>query len=98
VAIDGNWNLTMQSPMGAREVKADFASDGGALSGTFTTPQGSAPLTGAVDGNAVNFGASIQGPMGQMDLKFDGKLDGDAISGSVQFGSFGSGSFTGNRA
>jgi hypothetical protein len=98
VAIDGNWNLTMQSPMGAREVQANFASDGGALSGTFTGAQGSAPLTGTVDGNAVNFGATIQGPMGEMALKFDGALDGDAVSGTVQFGSFGSGTFTGNRA
>jgi hypothetical protein len=98
VAIDGNWNLTMQSPMGAREVKADFASSGGAISGTFTGDQGAAPLTGTLDGNAVTFAATVSGPMGQLELKFGGTLDGDAIAGTVQFGAFGSGTFTGSKA
>ncbi len=98
MAIDGNWNVTMQSPMGARQVKAELAAAGGALSGTFTGDQGSAPIAGTIDGNAVAFAATIAGPMGQIELKFAGTLDGDSMSGSVQFGAFGSGTFTGSKA
>ncbi len=98
MAIDGNWNLTMQSPMGARQAKADFASTGGALSGTFTGDQGAAPLAGTLDGNAVAFAATIASPMGQLELKFEGALDGDSLAGTVQFGAFGSGTFTGTKA
>jgi len=98
MAIDGNWNLTMQSPMGARQVKAEFAASGNAISGTFTGDQGSAPITGTLDGSAAAFSATLSGPMGQIELKFAGTLDGDSMSGSVQFGAFGSGTFTGSKA
>jgi hypothetical protein len=36
--------------------------------------------------------------MGAMTLSFKGKVEGDNINGDVQFGSFGSGTFTGTRA
>jgi len=97
MAIDGNWNLTMQSPMGAREVKAELAASGGALSGSFIGEQGAAPVSGTVDGNAVAFAATVPSPMGQMELKFSGTVDGDSMTGTVQFGAFGSGAFTGAK-
>jgi hypothetical protein len=98
LAIDGNWNLTMQSPMGPRPVTAEFTSSGGTIGGNFTGAQGAAPVTGTIDGNNVNFAATVQGPMGQMELKFSGTLDGDSMSGTVAFGAFGSGTFTGSKA
>lgn len=98
MAIDGNWNVVMQSPMGARDATAEFTSAGSELSGNFGGAAGSTPLTGSIDGNDVNWAATVNGPMGQMELKFAGTLDGDALSGTVAFGAFGSGSFTGTRA
>ncbi len=98
MALEGNWNLTMQSPMGPRPVTAEFTSSGGAIGGNFTGAQGAAPVSGTIDGNAVNFAATVQGPMGQMELKFSGTLDGDSMSGTVAFGAFGSGTFTGSKA
>ncbi len=98
MAIDGKWNVTMQSPMGAREAIAEFTSVGSELSGSFSGPAGSAPLAGTVDGNAVKWSATVNSPMGQMELKFDGAVDGEALAGNVAFGAFGSGTFTGARA
>lgn len=98
MAIDGNWKLVMQSPMGARDVAANFKDDGGTLSGNFSGAQGETPVNGTINGDDVAFNATIPSPMGQMELKFNGKLDGDSMSGNVAFGSFGSGTFTGNRA
>lgn len=98
MSLDGNWNMTMNSPMGAREVKLELTQDGGAISGKFAGAQGEAPVSGTVEGNAVALLASVSGPMGQMDLKFDGTLDGDAMSGDVQFGTFGSGTWTAAKA
>ncbi|MEX2080360.1 MAG: hypothetical protein WEC33_01985 [Dehalococcoidia bacterium] len=97
MSVDGKWNITMQSPMGAREVKADLKADGGAISGNFEGAQGAAPVMGTIEGDAVAFAATVNGPMGQMELKFDGALDGDAMSGNVAFGSFGSGTWTAVR-
>ena len=40
----------------------------------------------------------MEGQMGKIELDFTGTVDGDAISGDVQFGSFGSGSWSAIRA
>ncbi|MCZ2111404.1 MAG: hypothetical protein LC118_17875 [Dehalococcoidia bacterium] len=84
--------------MGARTVAADLKANGGALEGSFTGDQGSAPIAGTIDGSNVNFAATVPGPMGQLELKFSGTVDGDNMSGTVAFGAFGSGPFTGSRA
>src|SRR5260370_40981133 len=88
MAIDGNWSITMQSPMGARDVKAEFAASGGTLSGNFAGPQGSAPVPGPIDGNAATFAATVPGPMGELELQFAGNVDGDAMAGTVRIGGF----------
>ncbi|MEX0784582.1 MAG: hypothetical protein WD557_18260 [Dehalococcoidia bacterium] len=98
MAVDGTYDLTMQTPMGNRDVKLDLTSAGNDLSGSFAGPQGNAPLTGSVDGDAFNFSLTFTGQMGPMELKFDGKQDGDNLAGTVQFGAFGSGPFTAKRA
>ena len=98
MSVDGTWNLTMQTPMGNREVKLTLAHSGGTLSGEFSGPQGAAPLTGTVAGDAINFGLTFTGQMGPMELKFEGKHEGDSLAGTVQFGAFGSGPFTATRA
>jgi hypothetical protein len=98
MALDGNWNLTMQSPMGPRPVKAEFTTNGNTIGGNFTGDAGAAPVSGTIDGDAVAFAATVTTPMGQMELKFSGTVAGDSVSGQVQFGSFGSGTFTGEKA
>lgn len=98
MALDGTYDLTMQTPMGNREVKLELTSSGNDLSGSFAGPQGNAPLTGSVDGDAFKFSLTFTGQMGPMELTFDGKQDGDNLAGTVQFGAFGSGPFTAKKA
>lgn len=98
MAIEGTWNLTMQTPMGNREVKLVINEGGQTLAGEFQAPQGNSAVSGSADGAAVNFSTNFTGAMGPMELKFDGTHDGDSITGTVQFGAFGSGPFTATRA
>ncbi|MEO8541812.1 MAG: hypothetical protein ABI577_18885 [bacterium] len=98
MALEGTWNLTMNSPMGPRPVKAEFTTTGNAIGGSFAGDAGSAPVTGTLDGDAAAFSATVAGPMGQLELKFTGTVAGTSISGNVQFGAFGSGTFTGEKA
>lgn len=98
MAIDGNWKLSMQTPMGTREVDLELATSGSDLSGSFKAPQGASDVSGSVNGAAVNFTTMFNGAMGPMELKFEGTHEGDQISGTVQFGAFGSGPFTATRA
>lgn len=99
MAVDGKWNITMNTPMGSRTTSLDLKSDGAALGGTWVGQAGAQEFSGGtVDGDNVAWSVTQSGPMGQMVLAFKGKVDGDNIAGDVQFGSFGGGSFTGTRA
>jgi hypothetical protein len=97
MSVDGTWNITVNSPMGAQKSTLTLKSDGGTLTGSASGAQGSQPITdGKVDGNNVSWKMAITTPM-PMTLEFTGVVDGDNISGSVKAGSFGSFPFSGTR-
>jgi hypothetical protein len=97
MAVDGKWEIVINSPLGAQKATLDIATKDGALTGTQTAQQGSGPLeNGKVDGNNVSWSAKITTPM-PLTLEFAGAVDGDKLSGSVKAGSFGSFPFTGSR-
>src|SRR3954469_23775359 len=97
MAVDGKWEIVINSPLGAQKASLDIATNGSALTGTQQAAQGSGPLeNGKVDGNNVTWSAKITSPM-PLTLDFAGTVDGDKLSGSVKAGSFGSFPFTGNR-
>ena len=97
MAVDGKWEIVINSPLGAQKASLDISTNGTALTGTQQAAQGSGPLeNGKVDGNNVSWSAKISSPM-PLTLDFTGTVDGDKLSGSVKAGSFGSFPFTGNR-
>lgn len=98
MALDGKWEITINSPMGAQKATLDLKADGVTLSGSQTAMQGTQPLTnGKIDGNKLSWSASITSPM-PMTLEFSGTVEGDKLSGSVKAGAFGSFPFSGGRA
>ena len=97
MAIDGKWEITINSPMGAQKAKLEFQSDGGALTGTQHAQGSSQPVAnGKVDGNQVSWSANITSPM-PMTLEFSGNVEGDTLKGNVKAGAFGSFPFSGGR-
>lgn len=97
MAVDGKWEITINSPLGAQKATLDLKTDGASLTGSQQAAQGSGPVeNGKVDGNSLVWSAKISSPM-PMTLDFTGTVDGDKLSGSVKAGSFGSFPFTGGR-
>jgi hypothetical protein len=97
MAVDGKWEITINSPLGAQKATLDLKTDGASLTGSQQAAQGSGPLeNGKVDGNSLTWSAKISSPM-PMTLDFSGTVDGDKLSGSVEAGSFGSFPFSGSR-
>jgi len=97
MAIDGDWNIAVNSPMGKQESKLSFQSDGSTITGTASAQgQTQAISNGTIDGDTVKWSASITTPF-PMTLEFTGTLAGDSLDGSVKAGSFGSFPFTGVR-
>ena len=98
MAVDGNWNLTMQTPMGERNATLNLKSAGGTLTGTQGADGNSTEIfDGTVDGNDVAWKVSIINPM-PLTLEFKGTVTGDDISGEMGIGFMGNFPFTGKRA
>ena len=98
MSADGNWNTTMNTPMGAQNATLTLATDGNSLTGKMSGPQGELELQdGAVDGENLTWKADITTPMA-MTLEFSATVEGDEISGTVKLGAFGNATFSGTRA
>ena len=97
MSFEGNWQLTITSPMGERPASLSITEATGDLEGSLTTMMGTAPVSGHADNGSVEFSATVQGPMGAMKIDFKGDIDGDEVSGQMQFGRMGSGPWTGAR-
>ena len=98
MAVDGDWNLTMTTPMGERDATLSLKSSGDTLTGTQGAEGNSVEIfDGTVNGNDVAWKVSITNPM-PLTLEFTGKVSGDAMSGEMGIGPMGSFPFTGKRA
>jgi len=95
MAIDGTYNIEIDTPMGKQEAKLNMKADGNKLTGTMENDMGKNDITGTTKGNDVSWGLEINSPMGNMKLEFNGKVSGDEITGEVKIGSFGSSHFKG---
>ena len=98
MAVDGNWNITMSTPMGERQATLSVASSGATLTGTQAADGNSGEIfDGTVNGDDVAWKISIINPM-PLTLEFTGKVTGDSMSGEMGIGPMGSFPFTGTRA
>ena len=98
MSVDGNWTITMGTPMGERTSTVSLKSAGSALSGTQSAEGNSGEIEdGTVNGNDVSWKISITNPM-PLTLDFNGTVSGDSISGKMGLGMMGSFPFSGTRA
>ena len=98
MAVVGNWNLTMTTPMGERQATLTLKEAGGTLTGTQGAEGNTAEIfDGTVNGDNVSWKVSITNPM-PLTLEFTGTVAGDSINGEMGIGPMGSFPFTGARA
>ena len=95
--ITGTWALSVETPMGSREMKLNATQNGEALTGTIASPRGDMPITGTVKGNAVAFMMKVNAQGMDMQIDYVGTVEGDAMKGKAKFGDFGDGTFTGKK-
>jgi hypothetical protein len=98
MAVDGNWKITMNTPMGDRDSTLSLKTAGGTLTGTQAAEGNSIEIfDGTANGDDVSWKVSISNPM-PLTLEFTGKVSGDSIAGDVGIGPMGSFPFSGTRA
>lgn len=98
MAVDGNWNISMSTPMGERNATLSLTSSGTTLTGTQAADGNSGEIfDGTVNGNTIAWKISITNPM-PLTLAFTGTVDGNAMTGEMGIGPMGSFPFKGTRA
>ena len=97
MSANGNWDVTVKSPMGEGPATMTFADEGGSLSGKIDGAQGEQAFEGgSVDGNSLTWVIDVTSPM-PMKVECSAEIDGDAISGTLKFGAMGQATFDGTR-
>ncbi len=96
----GLWDITLNTPQGARKFIGDFAVDGEALKGLLkqeANAQQGLAVTGTAKGKEVSFSYSVK--FQEMDLKITmtGTIDGDAVKGMADFGGLAQDEWSGKR-
>ena len=98
MSIDGNWKITIKSPMGPMAGTLSLASSGDSLTGTQTAQgQTSEIQDGKIAGDQLTWKNAITSPMA-MTLEFAVTVSGDKLSGAVKAGPMGSFPLEGERA
>lgn len=96
MSADGNWKITIQSPMGAQEVEASITTSGDTFTGSTKGRMGDQTIEGKVSGDTLTWSSSISQPM-PMTLEFTATVAGDSMSGNVKLGAFGNAPLSGVR-
>lgn len=97
MSIDGNWEVSMNTPMGEQNGTLTLKADGNTLTGKVDTAMGSEEFDdGTVSGNDLEWSIDISKPM-PMTLNFKATVEGDSMSGNVGLGMFGSAPLSGKR-
>ena len=96
MSADGNWKITINTPMGAQTVTAAIKTSGDTFTGTTEGQMGKQEVSGKVDGDTLTWSANITNPM-PLTLEFEAKVDGDKMTGNVKLGMFGNAPLSGER-
>ncbi len=97
MAVDGDWKLTLETPMGPQEAQLNVKTrSAAAFDGTMSGASGQQAFSGAIDGDTLTWTTDITNPM-PLTLEFTVTVDGDAMTGSAKLGMFGNAPVTGSR-
>lgn len=96
-SIAGEWDLVLESPLGAQTVTLTLKQDGEKLSGELANTLGAMPVAGTYTGDAMVLSATIALQGLSLQLGLNGKISGDALSGTAKAGDLAEFPFTGKR-
>ncbi len=97
IDLTGDWLLTVESPNGTGERELTLIQDGAELSGEVSSSRAAGDLSGTIEGNEFTFVALVQMAGGGFEIFYKGTITDGVMSGTVDFGDYGSGTFTGVR-
>ena len=98
-SVNGDWDVTLQTPMGDNTFQVSFKQDGAQLSGVLKSPMGELPFTGGtLTGADLKVGFTIDAQGTSIAITMTGKVTGETMVGKADFGGFGEGDWTAKRS
>lgn len=98
VDLSGEWDLVVQSPNGTGTRTLTLVQTGDSITGTVSSSRASGELEGLVEGDTLTFTALLMMESGPFPVTYRGTFTGEEMSGTIDFGDYGSGTFSGRRA
>ena len=98
MAVDGDWKLVLETPMGPQEARLTVVSTSAeTFDGVLNGASGQQTFVGSIEGNTLIWQTDITNPM-PLTLDFNVTVEGDSLTGSAKLGMFGDAPVTGARA
>ena len=98
MAISGNYQVVIKTPMGDQKGGMTMNQEGDALTGEMSSPFGNTVIeNGKVNGEELTWTTKVTNPM-PLTLEFTGSEDEGKISGKVKLGTFGVSTFSATPA
>jgi hypothetical protein len=97
VDVTGTWDLSVETPQGTMSLSATLKQDGEKLTGTQSSQMGEVTLEGSVKGTDIAFVVIINMQGQDLTITYTGKIDGEAMSGAVDFGGYGSSTWSAQK-
>jgi len=84
MAVDGTYDISMQTPVGAQPGKIVLKVEGDAVVGTMQNQMGTEPIqNGEVNDDEFQFLVEAKTPMGPIKMTVKGKVEGDELTGQA---------------
>jgi len=96
--ITGDWQITVNSPMGPRTNPVSLKQEGEKVTGTFKSQAGEVPVNGTLVGDDLKLAFTVNVQGNPIDITLTGKVTGASIAGMANFGGLGEGEFTAKPA
>lgn len=93
--ISGTWSAVVELDLGSGEPTFVFTQDGDTITGTYEGTFGSAPLTGKVTGDTIEFTFGAEG-IGT--ATYTGTIAADSMEGTCDYGEAGGGTWSAKKA
>jgi len=98
IDLSGEWELVVQSPNGTGTRTLTLVQTGDSIRGTVSSSRASGELEGVVEGDTLTFTALLMMESGPFPVTYRGTFTEDEMAGTIDFGDYGSGTFSGRRS
>ena len=79
----GSWSITSESPQGPIQLTFNLKQEGATISGEVSSPFGTFPLSGALNGNELTFAFTAKIQEQELPVSGKGVIDGNSIRGTM---------------